>query len=125
MPRKGTIRVSLGLGTFGIALALSACAEPENTYWSRKGATDKQFRKISLACNEQASDIVVKESGESCAYNTAARGTYCTEVDPNNPFAVEQEKRRVARRLRYLYSQCLEAAGWNQSEEGRGFKGRH
>ena len=107
------------------ALALSACAEPEDVYWSRRGANDKQFRKISLACNEQASDIVVKESGDSCGYNTAARGTYCTQVDPDNPYAVEQEKRRVERRLRYLYGQCLEAAGWAKNYEGRGYKGRH
>ena len=67
----------------------------------------------------------MKESGDSCTYNTEGRGTYCTQVDPNNPFAVEQEKRRVERRLTYLYSQCLESAGWKKNYEGRGFKGRH
>lgn len=117
---KAAIGVSLAA-----ALALSACAEPEDIYWTRKGASDKQFRKISLACNEQASDVVVKETGESCGYNTEARGTFCSRVDPNNPYAVEQEKRRRERRLRYLYGQCLEAAGWSKNYEGRGYKGRH
>jgi hypothetical protein len=122
MSSKGTIAVSLAVAA---ALALSACAEPEDIYWTRKGASDKQFRKISLACNEQASDIVVKESGESCTYNSAGRGTYCQGVDTDNPSAVAQEKRRVERRLRYLYSQCLESAGWSKNYEGRGYKGRH
>ena len=113
-----------------VALALGAClsacvGEAEISYWTRKGATDKQFRKMSLACNEQAADIVVKESGDSCGYSTERRGTVCRQVDPTDPFAVEQEKRRVERRVRYLYTECLEAAGWKKNYEGRGFKGRH
>jgi hypothetical protein len=108
-----------------VALLCGCASEPENTWWTRKGGTDKQFRKISLACNERAADIVVKENGGSCTYNSEGRGTYCQDVDPNNPIAVDQEKRRRERRIRYLYSECLESAGWKQTEEGRGFKGRH
>jgi len=109
-----------------VALVWSGCAEPEETYWTRRGASDKQFRKVSLRCNESASDTLLEEGGSrNCGYNTQGRGTYCTQVDPNDPFQVEQEKRRRERRLRYLYNECMESAGWEKNYEGRGYKGRH
>ena len=122
--RRRAYRIGTALAVV-LALAASGCAEPEEIFWTRKGASDKQFRKVSLACNEQASDAVVKEGSGSCTYNSEGRGTYCTDVDQTDPFQVEQEKRRIKRRLRYLYGQCLEASGWSKNYDGRGFKGRH
>src|SRR5262245_61908775 len=88
-----------------VLLAWSGCTQPKNTYWERQGGTDKQFHKVSLHCNEHAADRVVAESsGSSCGYNTEGRGTYCTQIDPNDPAAVDAEKRRRERRMAYLYN---------------------
>jgi hypothetical protein len=127
MPTVKSVRIRAFKVT-GIALVLAlagACAEPEDVYWTRGKANDKQFRKISLRCNESAADTVASEPSGNCTYNSDYRGTYCTEVDPSDPIAVDQEKKRRNKRLRYLYGQCLESAGWEKNYEGRGYKGRY
>ncbi len=109
-----------------IALGLAGvgCAA-KDLYWQKQGEGEQAFRKASRSCGRRAVTALANESGEQCGYNTEGRGTLCRRVDPSDPFQAEQEKRRQERRLRFIYSECMENRGWLSNTGGKGFKGRY
>ena len=107
---------------FGIALlGIWACA-PKDVYWTRQGADERDFRRTSRSCNEQAQIQAFEESrNPSCGFNTGT-GAGCRRPDPNNPAEIQSEKNRSERRRSYLYGQCMEGRGWVRNYEGVGYK---
>jgi hypothetical protein len=102
---------------------LAGCAE-KDTFWTRKGSGEEEFRRTSRSCNEKAQVQVFEEgSNGSCGYSTE-QGSVCRRPDPNDIGQSENEKRRQERRRKYLYGECMQARGWVKNTEGQGYKGR-
>jgi hypothetical protein len=105
------------------AIGLLACA-PRDAYWTRNGADEQDFRRVSRSCNEQAQIQAFEEArNPSCGFNTGT-GAGCRRSNPNDPGEAQAEKNRSERRRSYLYGQCMERRGWVKNYEGVGFKGR-
>jgi len=115
---------AIGAAAAALCMIGMGCAA-KDVYWTRDNATEKQFRVTSRRCNQVAVTTLANESGGQCRYNTEGRGSVCGTIDPNDPAAVDQEKRRKERRLRFVYGECMEGRGWTPNSDERGFKGRY
>ena len=112
-------RSSLALSA-GVALALLGCATPD-VYWTRGNATPEQFERSSQSCTDTANTRVEQEVDDDLL-RQGGRTTGPPLDASTDPNAANRERRRE-RRLRYFYSECMQARGWVPNDQGEGFKG--
>lgn len=109
-----------GVATLLVGLLLAGCAARE-TWWTKPGASERQFRAASGRCFDEATDIMADEAGRSqgaCVVNSQY-GTVCGRLPEEDPYTAE---RRRERRLQYLWGACMEERGWDANHDGVGYK---
>lgn len=98
-------------------LLLSGCAVKES-YWTKPGAGERQFRSAGNRCFDLATDRIADEGNQrTCVFNSQY-GTVCGRAreDPM------QRERRLQSRLKQLWGRCMEEHGWTANHDGVGYQ---
>lgn len=99
-------------------LLVAACAPSQPYFWTKPGATEEQFRKVSRACRFDALKGVGPAARGVCTV-VPGRGQICREYDE---FERAREEDERARKVQSAYAECMQGRGWASNHEGVGFE---
>ncbi len=104
-------------------LVLAGCAARE-TFWSKQGASERQFQALSRRCTqwatEEAAEQVGGGGGDTCVFDSRY-GTVCGRRRDTEQAAWEREGKRKSKAKR-LWRECMEDRGWTSNHDGVGYR---
>ncbi len=107
---------------FLAVLVLAGCAVRE-TFWTKQGASERQFKAISGRCTRWATEeaaVQVGSGGEDICVFDSTYGTVCGRQRDTEQAAWEREGRRKSKAKR-LWRECMEDRGWMSNHDGIGY----
>ncbi len=104
-------------------LMLAGCAVRE-TFWTKQGASERQFQATSRRCTqwatEEAAEQVGSGGGDTCVFNSTY-GSVCGRERDTEQAAWEREGQRKSKAKR-LWGECMKERGWTSNHDGVGYE---
>ena len=106
-----------------VILVLAGCAARE-TFWTKQGASERQFQALSRRCtqwaSEEAAEQVGSGGGDTCVFDSRY-GTVCGQMRDTREAAAERDRARRLKAKR-LWGECMEDRGWTSNHDGVGYQ---